>query len=116
MQRITDLGFGSIALEWIRFSRARLRTGKTDMRATTTAERQCQIPGRRDTHLQHVDEVHVVSLQHLFDELDQFVFELSFALQPRGVEVQTQRGAVGAEVTVEVVSEQTAELFAGLDV
>jgi len=39
------------------------------------------------THLQHVDKIYVVSLQHFFDELDQFIFEFSFALKPRSMEV-----------------------------
>ena len=45
--------------------------------------------------LEHRHEVHVVPAQHLLDELDQFLPVLLLALQPRGVEVQPQGGAVG---------------------
>lgn len=67
-------------------------------------------------NLQHGHEVDIISAKHLFDELDQFFFEFLLALQPGGVEVKTKWGTVGADVTVEVVSEQTGELVASLDV
>ena len=67
-------------------------------------------------HLQHGDEVDVVAVQHFIDELDEFVLELFLALEPRGLEVEAERGAVGVQVAVEVVAQQTAELLAGLDV
>lgn len=68
------------------------------------------------SHLNHSDKVHVAPSDHLLDELDQFFFVLLLALQPRCVEVQTERRSVAVEVSVEVMSEQTSKLLAGLNV
>lgn len=66
--------------------------------------------------LQHGDEVDVIASQHLVHELDEGRFEFLLAFQPRSGEVETERSAVGREVTVEVVSEHLTELVAGGDV
>lgn len=66
--------------------------------------------------LEHCDEEDIVAAEHFFDELDQFFTVFFLGLEPRGVEVQTQRGTVGIVVTVEVVTQKTTELFTGLDV
>lgn len=66
--------------------------------------------------LQHGDEVDIVSVQHLFNELDQLILELFLALQPGSVEVKTKWGSVGTEMSVEVVSQESAKLFTSLDV
>lgn len=67
-------------------------------------------------HLNHSDEVHVAPGDHLLDELDQLFLVLFLTLQPGCVEVQTERRPVAVEVPVEVVSKQTSELLAALDV
>jgi len=66
--------------------------------------------------LEHGDKVDVVSSQHLLDELDQFLTEFPLGFQPGGMEVKTKGSAVGGEMTVEVVTEETTELLTSLDV
>lgn len=66
--------------------------------------------------LEHRHEIDVVATDHFFDEFNQFFPEFLFALQPGRVEVEAERRAVAVEMAVEIVAQQTAELFAGLDV
>lgn len=66
--------------------------------------------------LEHGDEEDIVAAEHFFDELDQFFAVFLLGLEPRGVEVEAERGTVGIVVTVEVVTQETSELFTGLDV
>lgn len=67
-------------------------------------------------HLQHGDEIDIVAVQHFLNKFDQLILELLLALEPGGVEVETQRGAVRVEVPVEVVTQQSRELIPSLDV
>ncbi len=67
-------------------------------------------------YLQHGDEVDVIASNHLIHKLDEFVLELLLALEPRSVEVETERSAVSAQVAVDVVAEHTTELLTSGDV
>lgn len=71
---------------------------------------------KQRAHLDHGNEVHVASGQHLLDELDQLLPVLLLALQPRGVEVEAEGRPVAVEVPVEIMPEQPGELFPGLNV
>lgn len=67
-------------------------------------------------NLQHGDEVDVIASNHLIHKLDEFILELFLALEPRSSEVETQWGAVGAQMAVNVVAEHPTELFTSGDV
>lgn len=81
--------------------------------------RLCDSAGVLDPldHLGHRDEVHVVVVgEDLVDPEEERVQELGVVLQPGGVEVETQGGAVLLVMPVEVVVEEVVELVAGQDV
>lgn len=66
--------------------------------------------------LQIGHEEHIVASQHLLDELDQLIAILLLRLEPRGMEVQAEWGTVAVVVAIEIVAQQTRELFARGDV
>lgn len=68
-------------------------------------------------HLGHGYKVDVVVVrQDLIDPEEERVQELGVVLQPSGVEVQPERGAVLFVMTVEIVVEEIVELVACEDV
>lgn len=67
-------------------------------------------------YLKHGNEIDVVAVNHFVDEFRQFFDKALVLLQPRGMEMKTQRSPVSFEMTVEVVSQQASELFRSLNV
>lgn len=67
--------------------------------------------------LGHGYEIDVIVIrEHLVHPEEERVKEFRIVLQPRGVEVQTERGAILFVVAVEVVIQKVVELVAGEDV
>ena len=62
------------------------------------------------SYLQHCNKVDVISVNHFRDELDQFLFESSVTLDPGSVEMESKRGSVAVEMSVEVVPEKLPKL------
>lgn len=67
--------------------------------------------------LRHRHKVHVVMVgEDLVDPVEESIEEFGIVLEPRGVEVETERRTVLFVVAIKVVVEEVVELFAGEDV
>ena len=61
-------------------------------------------------HLQHGDEVDVIPVYHLIHEAVELLQESLIICQPRGMEVQPERGPVAIKVPLKVVLQHVPEL------
>ena len=62
-------------------------------------------------NLKHGNKVDIISVNHFIDELAQFFNKSLVLLEPRSMEMETQRSPVGFKMAVKVVAQNSSKLF-----
>lgn len=63
------------------------------------------------SYLQHGNKVNIIASKHFVDKLNELIFELFFALKPRGMEVKSKWSAISTQMAVDVVAKHASELL-----
>ena len=70
----------------------------------------------KNFYLEHSDEVDIISVNHFINKVNQFFDESLVLLEPRSMEMKTQRSSVGFEMPIEIVAQKSGKLIGSQNV